>query len=177
MLAVSWGDESDSGTGSTFHFVKSTSGPLLSMEIWMVTWSPTLHSFSSNFRELATLVLSLERQRVSSPKRLKGHRCTDNDVAYKIGRRGISTSVELHRTMQLIKAVELALECRLEVIHVTGTSIIDKWTDGLSRVLWITPSSRISTKIAMDLFRPAPPSTLQLEWAVRQVESRVPPPQ
>jgi hypothetical protein len=138
----------------------------------MGTWSPTLHSFPSNFRELATLALSLELQRVSSPNRLKGHHLlyfTDNDVTYKIVWMGRSTSVELHHKVQVINALELALGCRLKVIHVPDTSMSDQWVFRLSRGLWITPSSRISTNIAMDLFRPVPLSTLLLEWDVRQV--------
>jgi hypothetical protein len=118
------------------------------MESWMGKWSPSLHSFSSNFRELAVLALYLERQRVSTSTHIKGHRLlyfTDNDVTYNIVRRGSSTSVELHLKVQVIKTLELALGCCLEVIHVPGTSMIDQGTDGLSRGIWISPSSRIST--------------------------------
>jgi hypothetical protein len=53
--------------------------------------------------------------------------------------------------------------------------MIDQWTDGLIRGLWITPYYRISTNTTIDIFRPAPPSTLLLGWDVRQVGSLVPP--
>jgi hypothetical protein len=129
--------------------------------------NPTLHSLSSNFRELATLALSLERQRVSNPIHIQGHRLvysTDNDVTYNIARRGNSTLVELHRKVPVIKSLKLARGCHLEVIHVPGTSMIDQRTYGLSRGIWLTHSSQISTNITMDLFHPAPPSTLLLDW-------------
>jgi hypothetical protein len=84
-------------------------------------------------------------------------------------------SVELQRKMRVIKAFELALGCRIEVIHAPGNSMIDQGTDGSSRGLWIIPSSRISTNITMDLFHPAPTYPLLLEWEMIQVGSPVPP--
>jgi hypothetical protein len=32
------------------------------LEMWMDTWSPVVHHFSSNWKELKTLVLTLQRE-------------------------------------------------------------------------------------------------------------------
>jgi hypothetical protein len=44
---------------------------------------------------------------------------------------------------QKLKALELALGCCFEVIHVPGTTMITQRTDGLSRDIW---ASRLNTE-------------------------------
>ena len=58
-LGVSYGDGSGSGTGGTVQ-VLGHSGACPNMEAWMGTWRPRVHSFSSNWKELRTLVHTLE---------------------------------------------------------------------------------------------------------------------
>jgi hypothetical protein len=45
---------------------------------------------------------------------------TYNEVTYKICKKGSSKTLSLHLLVQQLKALELALRCRLEVIHVPG---------------------------------------------------------
>jgi hypothetical protein len=52
-LGVAWGDGSGTGTGGTLEWVGPDSGPLPYLETWMGTWKPTIHRFSSNWREWA----------------------------------------------------------------------------------------------------------------------------
>jgi hypothetical protein len=61
---------------------------------------------------------------------------TDNEVTYNICKKGSSKTLSLHVLVQQLKALELALGCRLEVIHVPGTTMITLGTDGLSRGIW-----------------------------------------
>jgi hypothetical protein len=54
-LVPTWGDGSDRGTGGTFTVAD---GPL---KLWKGKWSPCLYQFSSNWKELETLKLTLKR--------------------------------------------------------------------------------------------------------------------
>jgi hypothetical protein len=58
---------------------------------------------------------------------------TDNEVTYKICKKGSSKTLSLHILVEQLKALELTLGCRLEFIHVSGTTMITQGTDGLSR--------------------------------------------
>jgi hypothetical protein len=59
---VAWGDGSGSGSGSTFEWVDSGKGALPNMEAWMGAWNGTVHSFTSNWRELRTVLETLKRE-------------------------------------------------------------------------------------------------------------------
>jgi hypothetical protein len=62
---------------------------------------------------------------------------TYNEATYNIFEKGSSQTLSLHILVQQLKSLELALGCRLEVIHVPGTTmIITQGTDGLSRGVW-----------------------------------------
>jgi hypothetical protein len=50
-LGMSFGDGSGSGTGGTVQILDQF-GKCPTMEAWMGTWSPCVHSFSSNWKEL-----------------------------------------------------------------------------------------------------------------------------
>jgi hypothetical protein len=57
---------------------------------------------------------------------------TDNEVTYNICKKGSSKILSLHILVQQLKALKLARGCRLEVIHVTGTTMLtqgDRWFD------------------------------------------------
>jgi hypothetical protein len=60
---------------------------------------------------------------------------TDNLVTYYIVQSGSSLSSELHKLIREIKRLELLLGCRVEVVHVPCTMMIDQGTDGCSRGL------------------------------------------
>ena len=105
----------------------------------MGVWTYQVHHFdrSSNWKELRTILLALERH--SSSYALHGRLVfyfTDNMVSYHILRSGSSSSPSLHGLIRDIKLLELRLECRLEVVHVPGDVMIWQGTDGLSRGLW-----------------------------------------
>ena len=168
-FGVTWGDGSGTGTGGTFEWFAADSGPLPSMDMWMGVWGPVVHRFSSNWRELRTLVASLSR--LSS---VQGHQLfyfTDNMVVYDIVRKGSSSSPELHRLVQELKILELQLDCRLEVVHVPGRTMIVQGTDGQSRGLWISPLTSRHPNITGALFRAAPPSDELRAWVVQLVGS------
>jgi hypothetical protein len=58
---------------------------------------------------------------------------TNNKVTYNTCKKGSSKTLSLHLLVQQLKALELDLGCRLEVIHVPGTTMIIEGVYGLSR--------------------------------------------
>jgi hypothetical protein len=150
-LGVAWNDGSGSGSGSggTFEWVESGKGSLPKMESWVVACNRTVHSFTSNFRDLRTVVETLKREEVVFNK-LRGSMVfyfTDNEVTCNIWKKGSSKNLPLHLLVQQLKALELALGCRLEVIHVPGTTMITQGTDGLSRGYGKMVSIQISSRL------------------------------
>jgi hypothetical protein len=135
-LVGTWGDGSGTGTGGT---IETKDVPTL--ETWMGTWNPRVHHFSSNWKELRTLLWTMERL-IAQGRDLKGVTLfyfTDNMTTYYIVQNGSSKSIELHKLIRKIKLYEVLLGCRIEVIHVPGTLMIEEGTDGLSRGLWLSP--------------------------------------
>jgi hypothetical protein len=144
-LGVEWVDGSGSGSGGTFEWVVSVKGVLPKMEAWMGAWNGTIHSFTSSWRELRTVVETLKREEVLFNK-VRGRMVfyfTYNEVTYSICKKVSSKTLSLHLLVQQFKALELALGCRLEVIHVPVTATITQGTDGLSRGIWVNGSTHI----------------------------------
>lgn len=138
-LAVTWGDGSGTGTGGTLQLMGQHDGPLPPMELWMGAWTAKVHSFSSNWKELRTLLHTLERER--GERRVEGRTLfyfTDNMTTYYVVQNGGSRQSGLHVLVRQLKMLEVELGCRLEVIHVPGLLMIEQGTDGLSRGLWPT---------------------------------------
>lgn len=134
--AVTWGDGSGTGGGGTLEI--EDNGP--NLEFWMGTWSPHVGSFSSNWKELRTLLEMLRREQ--GKKRLRHgilFYFTDNLVTYYIVQGGSSSSPELHKLIRMIKQLENHLECQVEVVHVPGKLMIRQGADGLSRGIRVTP--------------------------------------
>jgi hypothetical protein len=76
-----WGDGSGSGTDGTF----AIPGGLLRM--WKGRWSPIVYTFSSNWKELSTLKLSLRRIKEEDAEYIRGTAVfyfTDNFPSYWI---------------------------------------------------------------------------------------------
>jgi hypothetical protein len=63
-LGVAWGDGSGSGSSGTFEWVDSAKGVLPKMEAWMGAWNGVIYSFTSNWRELRTVLETLKREEV-----------------------------------------------------------------------------------------------------------------
>jgi hypothetical protein len=102
MLVTTWGDGSSTDAGGTMEIINGIEPqPMLT---WMGTWSPSVQSFSSNWRELRTLYQTLLRQKTNPA--LDGSTVfyfTDNLVSYFIMSSGSSTSPALHQLVLQIK--------------------------------------------------------------------------
>jgi hypothetical protein len=189
-LGVTWGDGSGTGTGGTFEEVQHTNEPII--DTWMGTWASHVSNFDSNWRELRTLLWTMERLnrkdceqdesgQVSfleqNARPLKGtveggtlFYFTDNMVTYYIVHNGSSTSPSLHNLIRRIKILELRLKCRLEPIHVPGRLMILQGADGLSRGIWMSADHvlRSSVEESRLTLGATPFDHLLGAWALRQ---------
>jgi hypothetical protein len=154
-LVPTWGDGSGTGTGGTFVV---PGGPL---KMCQGRWSPFVLKFSSNWKELSTLKLSLLRIREEDAESVRGTTVfyfTDNSTSYWIAASGSSSSPGLHQLIEEIRLLELELECSLQAVHVPGLIMIDQGTDGLSRGIWMSAlqgledSADASPKRSLSLF-------------------------
>jgi hypothetical protein len=96
-LVATWGDGSGTGTGGTLQ-THTTTGSSSQMEMWMGVWSHAVHSSTSNWKELRTLLETIRRERLSS--RFRGVMLlyfTDNMVTYELINRGSSSSPRITR--------------------------------------------------------------------------------
>jgi hypothetical protein len=109
----------------------------------MGTWQPDAASRDSTWRELRTLLHTMERKRRKlGLQGLRGTTLfyfTDNLVSYFVVHNGSSTSPGLHALIRRIKMLEVDLGCQVEAVHVPGKSMISQGTNGLSRGLWVAP--------------------------------------
>jgi hypothetical protein len=173
-LGVSFGDGSGSGTGGTVQILNQD-GTCPTMEVWMGTWRMCVHSFSSNWKELRTLVYTLERESDRNG-RLRGATLfyfTDNLVTYYIVASGSSSSPELQKLIRRLKHLEIIIGIRLEVVHVPGTHMIDQGADGLSRGLRLSfghrklsPSDEVKR-----IFAGVPVTSGTVAWAAHAIRA------
>jgi hypothetical protein len=171
-LGIAWGDGSGSGSGGTFECVDSGKGVLPKMEAWMWAWNGSIHNFTSNLRELRKVVESLKREEVVFNK-LRGRMVfyfTENEVTYNVCKKGSSKTLSLHLLVQQLKDLELALGCRLESIHVPGTTMITHGTDGLSRGIWANGFNTYFKSFTVEVFLSALPSPSLTKWALHNIE-------
>ena len=135
-LIPSWGDGSGTGTGGTIDL------PGQDMKLWMGQWAPTVHHFSSNWKELKTLLLTLQQVATLKVNPVKGatlFHFTDNATTHWVTCAGSSSSPGLHDLVEQIQLLCLDLEVQLQVIHVPGLIMIQQGTDGLSGGVWVSP--------------------------------------
>lgn len=107
----------------------------------MGVWYPVIHHFSSNWKEVTTLQLTLERETRRPTPRCKDSVLfyfTDNLVTYHIVTKGSAKEETLQAVVQTIKLLEIILCCQLVVIHIPGDLMIVQGTDALSRGMWLT---------------------------------------
>jgi hypothetical protein len=121
------------------------------METWMGAWSPQVFHFDSNWKELRTLLWTLERC-YRRPDRLiywgtTLFYFTDNQASYFVIQGGSSSSEELHKLVRKIKLLEVKLGCCLESIHVPGDLMVLVGPDDLSRGMWMSPECHTVTSI------------------------------
>ena len=129
-----WGDGSGTGTGGTYTPPRGQ-GNSETMRMWKGKWAPYVHHFSSNWRELQTLLLTLEQIEQDPAVQTQGTTVfyfTDNSTTYWVAASGSSPSPELHKLATAIRLKEVALGCHLEVIHVPGLVMIQQGADSLS---------------------------------------------
>lgn len=162
-IAVTFGDGSHTGAGGTSTMISNTASvPLPKLDVWMGVWKGMVHSFTSNWRELRTLEITLQLELNNKTNRVRNRRLfyfTDNQVTYDISHSSSSPIPELMKLITNIRLLELKLGCHLEVIHVPGVVLIDQGSDGFSRGL--IPSSLATTSAYNPmslLFRAALPS-------------------
>ena len=98
-LGVAWGDGSGTGAGGTFN---TLSPPIISevvtLDVWKGVWSPHVGTFTSNWKEMRTLLQSLHNEKALGGARIQNRRLlyfTDNMVTYDVFRRGSSKSTPL----------------------------------------------------------------------------------
>lgn len=124
-------------------------------------WMPCGYRFSSNWKELSTLLLTLQHLRGTAPDSVIGTTVfyfTDNSTTYWISSSGSSSSPELHHLIEAIRTLEFQLQCQLQVVHVPGYILIQQGTDGLSRGVWMSRYHSLLNKAAplSGLFAPFP---------------------
>jgi hypothetical protein len=169
-LIPSMGDGSGTGTGGTVQY-SNTTAPL---EMWMGVWSPRVFHFSSNWKEMRTLLATLQRAKATHRSDIDGTTFfyfTDNIVVYFAVTSGSSTSPGLQAMVEQIKLLEIELGIILEVIHVPGTTIIEERTDGLSRGVWGSSlHQRYERKaIPSEIFAPVPFTPDLASWAINKI--------
>ena len=122
-----FGDASGSGFGSS---IQSSLG----LRVGLGIWGTDAINKSSNFKEFANLVETLEEEEAEGL--LSGYEVflfTDNQVTESCYYRGTSTSRTLFNLVLRLRAVKMSSGMKLHVIHVAGTCMIGQGTDGLSR--------------------------------------------
>jgi hypothetical protein len=178
-LSTKFGDGSGTGTGGTNETYEGAA--TTPMEMWMGTWDAHVHHFTSNWKELCTLKLSMEQESKRASPRCKGATMfyfTDNEVTYHIVNGGSSREPRLQKLIHEIKALEILLQCHLVVIHVPGKLMIVQGTDDLSRGIWISPlRERIPTRqLLARIFAPVDLHPGWQQWCQYQFQLPVLPP-
>jgi hypothetical protein len=154
-LVPTWGDGSGTGTGGTFLV------PDGALKMWKGKWVPFVYKFSSNWKELMTLKLTLLHIKKDNAESICGTTVfyfTDNSSVYWIASSGSSSSPALHKLIEEIRALCFELDCILQVVHVPGFVMITQGTDGLSRGVWMTPLQELDDPHALtrSIFDPLP---------------------
>ena len=145
-LVPNWGDGSGTGTGGTLGL------PDRPLKMWKGKWSPVVYKFSSNWKELSTLRLTLVNLRQEAPEEVAGTTVfyfTDNLTTYWVASSGSSPSPRLHALIEEIRLLEMELDCCLQVVHVPGVVMIDQGTDGLSRGIWASPFHGLTNSLVL----------------------------
>ena len=122
-----FGDASGKGFGSSFVVGNE-------MIFRHGQWAERVEKESSNYRELANLVLAVEEACDSG----KMQNCelflfTDNTTAEGCYYRGTSQSRKLFELILRLRKLQMAGDIFIHVIHIAGTRMIEEGTDGLSR--------------------------------------------
>ena len=144
------------------------------MKLWMGQWSPAVCHYSSNWKELKTLLLTLQQLAKLHRGKLRGTAVfyfTDNSATHCITSGGSSRSPGLHALVEQIQLLLLELGCHLEVVHVPGVVMIHQGTDGLSRGVWLSSMhpDRDQSEITAAVFAPMEPDMTLAATYARQL--------
>jgi hypothetical protein len=136
QVLYGFADASGKGLGSTVQgyparaLVESASNPRFRVGVW----GRDDEAESSNFRELANLVLTVEEEAAAGHlTRAEFYLFTDNSTAESAFYKGSSTSPKLHALILRLRKLELLYGLILHIIHVSGKRMIAQGTDGCSR--------------------------------------------
>jgi hypothetical protein len=144
-LVREWTDASKSGVGVSVLQNDEQGRPLTQLQFLSGVWPRHLQLNSSNWRELRTILYSLQRahakQQETGTRALDGtvlYVYTDNSTSASVINRGTSTSPELLRLVRGIRELESLLGCHVVAVWMPGSSkddfsIVSQGTDGLSR--------------------------------------------
>jgi hypothetical protein len=174
-LIPTWGDGSGTGTGGTYQLPRGgTFEECKPLKMWKGKWSPIVYKYSSNWKELQTLNLTLQRLEEDDPTSIRGTTVfyfTDNSTVYWISAAGSSKSPALHALIEEIRTREIRLGCFLEVIHVPGLVMILQGTDALSRGIWISPFQGLMdpARITQAVFDPLQFDPALVDYYVQQL--------
>ena len=127
-VGYGFGDASGSGFGSSW---LDKSGELV---IRIGMWNKEGVGTSSNYRELRNLVETLEL--MGQRGELEGYEMflfTDNSVSESVAFKGNSSAELLFELVLRLHNLEMKFMCKINLIHVAGTRMIEQGTDGLSR--------------------------------------------
>jgi hypothetical protein len=127
-VGYGFGDASGSGFGSSW---LNKSGELV---IRIGMWNKEGVDTSSNYRELRNLVETLEL--MGQRGELEGFELflfTDNSVSESVAFKGNSSAELLFELVLRLHNLEMKFMCKINIIHVAGTRMIEQGTDGLSR--------------------------------------------
>lgn len=127
----------------------------------MGQWAPHIFSSTSNWKELKTLLLTLQHLLDEDSESVAGSTLfyfTDNSTTYYIGASGSSTSPGLQALIEQIRHYEYLLRCQLQVIHIPGKAMIAQGTDGLSRGIWASElhPTLDQQQLTASIFAPTP---------------------
>ncbi len=123
----SFGDASGGGFGASWEKAGKTN-------FYAGTWGPDMKDESSNHRELRNLVESLElMEKQGSLDGTEAFIFTDNSTAEACFYKGSSSSVRLYELIVRLRELEMRAKCKVHLIHVAGTRMIEQGSDGLSR--------------------------------------------
>ena len=154
-LIPTWGDGSGTGTGGT---VRLPDEPL---HLWMGQWAPMVHHHSSNWKELKTLLLTLQQLSTKCQASVDGttvFHFTDNTATHCVTSGGSSSSPGPHALVEKIQLLSLELGIHLEAVHVPGVVMIEQGTDGPSRGMWMSSlhPDRDQKELTRAVFDPLP---------------------
>jgi hypothetical protein len=136
-----FGDASGKGKGATFqgfrtvhHHPQGEQGRATALRFRVGVWGPDEEDESSNYREFANLIESLEEEAIAG--RIEDTEVflfTDSSTTESAYYKGSSSSRKLHGLVLKLHKLQLAFRIIVHLIHVSGKRMIAQGTDGCSR--------------------------------------------